>query len=87
MCGFRRVISNNNNSTFDRDNIRLIQTPQCFYLTTLKKAYCQEYSESFTDDASVVEKIGEKIFLCNGDRKNIKITTPEDLKIAESLLR
>lgn len=82
-----RVISNNNNSTFNRDNIRLIQTPQCFYLTTLKKAYCQEYSEIFTDDASVVEKIGEKIFLCNGDRKNIKITTPEDLKIAESLLR
>lgn len=83
----RIISSNNNNSTFNRDNIRLVQTPQCFYLTTLKKAYQQEYSESFTDDASVVEKTGEKIFLCNGDRKNIKITTPEDLKIAESLLR
>lgn len=81
-----RLVNNTENHIFNRENIRLIQTPQCFYLTKLKQAYKQEYSKIFTDDASVVEQLGEKIFLCEGDRKNIKITTPEDLKIAESLL-
>ncbi len=75
------------NHTCKRDNIRLIQTPQCFLLSKLRKAYQQEYSKDFTDDASVVEHLGERIFLCEGDRKNIKITTPEDLTIAESLLK
>ncbi len=74
------------NKSIDRKEIKLIQTPQCFYLSVLRKAYCQNYCDYFTDDASVVENMGEKINLCEGEDFNIKITTPLDLTIAESLL-
>lgn len=70
----------------DRNDIKIIQTPQVFRLNQLKKAFNQDYSELFTDDASVVEKTGEKIHLIEGNYENIKITTPEDLLFAESLL-
>jgi 2-C-methyl-D-erythritol 4-phosphate cytidylyltransferase len=52
----------------------------------IKKAYLQEYSEAFTDDATVLESTGERIVLVDGNRENIKITTPEDLLLAETLL-
>lgn len=70
----------------NRENLRLIQTPQCFKLSTLKRAYEAPYNEVFTDDASVAEDMGERIHLMEGDRANIKITTPADLTIAEALL-
>jgi 2-C-methyl-D-erythritol 4-phosphate cytidylyltransferase len=73
--------------SINRDEVRIIQTPQVFHLFTLRKAFDQTYSELFTDDASVVEKIGETINLINGNYENIKITTPDDLLIAESLLK
>jgi 2-C-methyl-D-erythritol 4-phosphate cytidylyltransferase len=75
------------NSPLDRNRIKLIQTPQVFSTTILKKAYQIPYCEGFTDDASVVEKYGEKIFLVDGEKQNIKITTYEDLNYAEFLLR
>ncbi len=71
----------------DRSEIKIIQTPQVFHLKTLQKAFNQDYSNLFTDDASVVEKFGEKIHLIEGNYENIKITTPEDLLFAESMLR
>lgn len=69
-----------------RDTIRIIQTPQVFTFHSLKKAFNQTYSKEFTDDASVVESTGETIHLMDGDYANLKITTPEDLNLAESLL-
>ncbi|MDO5760665.1 MAG: 2-C-methyl-D-erythritol 4-phosphate cytidylyltransferase [Bacteroidota bacterium] len=82
-----RIIDDKKESqSIDRQKIKLVQTPQCFYLSVLRRAYLQEYKESFTDDASVVENLGERIFLCKGERHNIKITTPLDLIIAERLL-
>lgn len=70
----------------NRMNIRQIQTPQVFDVAMIKKAYRQEYDLSFTDDATVIEKAGEKIHLVEGNRENIKITNPEDLFIAQTLL-
>lgn len=72
--------------TVNRDLFKEIQTPQTFKISILKKAYEQKYDDSFTDDASVVEKLGERIFLTKGNSENIKITTPTDIKIAETLL-
>ncbi|QCR24150.1 2-C-methyl-D-erythritol 4-phosphate cytidylyltransferase [Pontibacter sp. SGAir0037] len=66
-----------------RVNYKLVQTPQCFKASILRKAYEQDYQAAFTDDASVVESIGEKIVLVEGSYQNIKITTPEDLLLAE----
>lgn len=72
--------------TVARDNYRLVQTPQVFKARLLKKAYRQDYSNKFTDDASVVENLGETITLVEGNRENIKITTPYDLMVAETLV-
>lgn len=71
----------------NRESIRLIQTPQIFTLKDLKTAFKQDYSTDFTDDARVVESIGVKINLVEGSYRNIKITTPEDLDLAEVLLK
>ena len=70
-----------------RDEIRIIQTPQIFTLHSLRKAFNQIYNPEFTDDASVLESSGETIHLVDGDYANLKITTPEDLNLAESLLK
>jgi 2-C-methyl-D-erythritol 4-phosphate cytidylyltransferase len=67
----------------NREHFRLVQTPQCFQATIIKKAYRQKWQESFTDDASVVEATGTKIFLTEGSRTNIKITHPTDIALAE----
>lgn len=73
-------------SPLPRHKIRLVQTPQCFLSSRIKKAYNKAYSESFTDDASVLETEGDRIFLIEGNKENIKVTTPPDLRYAESLL-
>ena len=72
--------------TVPRDDYRLVQTPQCFDIQLLKAANRQPYNDGFTDDASVVEAFGYHITLVEGNRENIKITTPYDLKIAEVLI-
>ena len=72
--------------TKPRGDYRLVQTPQCFDIQLLKAANQQAYNDGFTDDASVVEAFGFDITLVEGNRENIKITTPYDLKIAEVLL-
>lgn len=81
-----RQINENGNCSIDRSNYKLVQTPQVFKAGVLHKAYQQTYIDLFTDDASVVEYDGVKISLVNGNRENIKITTPFDLKMAEYLL-
>ena len=71
--------------TVPRDQYKLVQTPQVFDVALLRRAYQQEYTDLFTDDASVVEALGEKVYLVEGNRENIKLTTPFDLKLAELL--
>ncbi len=80
-----REVEDESNKAVDRSKFFIVQTPQCFHSTLLKKAFLQEYRSSFTDDASVVEAAGEKINLIEGNIENIKITTPYDLLIAEVL--
>lgn len=70
----------------DRDSLRIIQTPQTFLAGPLLQAFAQEYRDSFTDEASVMEASGQEVFLVGGDKYNIKITTPEDLCIGEAIL-
>ena len=81
-----RVIENGENKAIDRNKYRIIQTPQCFHADMLKKAYQLKYDESFTDDAVVVERTGIKIHLIEGENNNIKITTQQDMLIAETLI-
>lgn len=69
-----------------RSDYRVVQTPQVFDISLARRAFDRPYSESFTDDASVVEAAGHRVTMVEGNRENIKLTTPFDLKIAESLL-
>ena len=81
-----RHLQGENSVTVPRNDFRLVQTPQCFDIQLLKAANKQPYCDNFTDDASVVEAFGFDITLVEGNRENIKITTPYDLKIAEVLV-
>ena len=80
-----RHLTDEGSETVPRDQYRLVQTPQVFDAALLRRAYQQEYTVLFTDDASVVEALGEKVHLVEGNRENIKLTTPFDLKLAEIL--
>lgn len=71
----------------DRSRYRIVQTPQTFHSSLIKKAYARDEESSLTDDASVAEKAGFPIFLFDGSYENIKITTPEDLAIAQALMQ
>lgn len=75
-----RIIDNQGNKYINREQLRIIQTPQIFRYNILQKAYEQDFCKLFTDDASVVEKLGYKINLFEGEEQNIKITTKEDLR-------
>lgn len=74
------------NTAVNRNDFFIIQTPQCFHTTAIKKAFEKGYQPEFTDDATVFEAYGEKINLIEGNKENIKITTPQDLLIAQVLL-
>ena len=80
-----RKIEGENSVHIDRSNLYKVQTPQCFLSTDIKEAYTQDFSATFTDDASVFEANGGKINTLLGEEKNLKITTQEDLNIAEIL--
>ncbi|KLT67127.1 2-C-methyl-D-erythritol 4-phosphate cytidylyltransferase [Pedobacter sp. BMA] len=82
-----RLLRNGKTSSLKRDEIYLVQTPQTFSSEILKRAYTQDFASHFTDDASVVEAIGEEINIIEGERSNIKITFPIDLELAELLLK
>ena len=66
-----------------RSDYRIVQTPQTFDIQLAKRAFHQPYSESFTDDASVIEALGHPVVMIDGNRENIKLTTPFDLTIAD----
>ena len=72
--------------TVPRGDYRLVQTPQTFDIQLLKAANRQPYNDGFTDDASVVESYGHEITLVEGNRENIKITTPYDIIVAEAII-
>jgi 2-C-methyl-D-erythritol 4-phosphate cytidylyltransferase len=80
-----RMITEQGNIPVNRQFLRIIQTPQVFDSKLIKKAYLQDYTPEFTDDASLLEKTGEAIHLVEGNRENLKITNPEDLAVAEAL--
>ena len=80
-----RHLTEGGSETVPRDQYKLVQTPQVFDVALLRRAYEQTYTDMFTDDASVVEALGEKVYLVEGNRENIKLTTPFDLKLAELL--
>jgi 2-C-methyl-D-erythritol 4-phosphate cytidylyltransferase len=82
-----RVIDRNTTKAVDRSGYRLIQTPQTFKVDLIKKAYQCNDDPILTDDASVAENAGHQISLFKGTYRNIKITTPEDLIIAEALIQ
>lgn len=81
-----RYADENGNEAVDRNKFFLVQTPQTFKTTTIKKAYASAPHENFTDDASILEHAGHQIHLVDGNRENIKITWPQDLIIAETFL-
>lgn len=82
-----RKSTSKGNKAVDRNNYKIIQTPQCFKTNLIKKAFHKKYSKKFTDDATVLESIGEKINLVEGNYENIKITNPNDLIIAKSYIK
>lgn len=75
--------------TVDRDSLRAVQTPQCFYAEELRRAYAQAEADGIlvTDDASVMERVGARVHLVESDQCNLKLTTPQDMALAQALLR
>ena len=82
----RQLREDGSSFTVPRDEYKLVQTPQTFRISLLKEAYRQPYTSFFTDDASVVEAMGESVRLVEGNRENIKITTPSDIRFVNGLL-
>jgi len=81
-----RIVRAGQHFTEDRQHVRIIQTPQTFLSSILLPAFAQDYSDAFTDEATVVEAAGTPVFLTEGEYDNIKITRPVDLMIAERML-
>ncbi|MCB0700303.1 MAG: 2-C-methyl-D-erythritol 4-phosphate cytidylyltransferase [Chitinophagales bacterium] len=82
-----RSVDGDDSTPVDRSVLRAIQTPQTFKSEILLPAFEQGYSEQFTDEATVVEANGEKVYLIEGDKRNVKLTTPEDLEWADMILK
>ena len=81
-----RAVEGEESHIIDRTPLRIVQTPQIFAAPILRAAYDTPFRSEFTDDASVVEYSGEKISLCEGEYQNIKITTPNDIALANAIL-
>jgi 2-C-methyl-D-erythritol 4-phosphate cytidylyltransferase len=81
-----RLINEEDNEALDRNNIKLVQTPQTFHSKILLPAFNIDYKEKFTDEATVVEAFGLKVHLIEGEETNIKITKPIDLVVAEKII-
>ena len=82
-----RVVDGDESKVISRSQLRIVQTPQVFRSDILRRAYKQEFDARFTDDATVVESLGVKITLFDGERSNIKLTTPEDMIYAKAMLQ
>ena len=81
-----REVEGASSNPLDRTRLRAVQTPQTFQASLLLPAYQQAWREDFTDEATVAEAFGEKVHLIEGERSNLKITTPDDLILAEAIL-
>ena len=81
-----RILTEGSSNPVDRDHLRIIQTPQTFLTSVILPAFCRQWQASFTDEATVLEASGIPAHLVEGEKRNIKITTPEDFVIAEALL-
>lgn len=81
-----RIEKDGTHYSIDRNNVKIIQTPQTFLSDNILPAFEQEYNQSFTDEAAVVEAFGKSVFLIEGEYQNIKITRPVDLIIAETIV-
>lgn len=81
-----RILTEEGNEALNRSDVKLVQTPQAFYSKILLPAFNIDYKDKFTDEATVVEAFGLKIYLVEGEETNIKITKPLDLELAERLL-
>ncbi|MFN3488395.1 MAG: 2-C-methyl-D-erythritol 4-phosphate cytidylyltransferase [Emticicia sp.] len=83
----RQVDENGESIALDRTKLKLVQTPQTFQVSLMKQAFEVDEQPFFTDCASVLEFMGEKVTLIDGAYENIKITTPEDMLVAEAFLQ
>lgn len=81
-----RLLTEEGNEAFDRNNVKLVQTPQTFHSKIIIPAFQIDYKDKFTDEATVVEAYGLKVSLVEGEENNIKITRPIDMLIAEALI-
>ncbi len=81
-----RISDPNGNHAVDRDTVKLVQTPQVFQSQLILEAFRQPYQHHFTDDATVLEAMGEKVWLVEGEETNLKITHPIDLIIAAKII-
>lgn len=81
-----RRVTDDGGYNVQRNDYRTVQTPQAFDAQLLKRAFRQPYSDAFTDDASVVEAMGHKVTMVDGNRENIKLTTPFDLAVASCII-
>ncbi len=82
-----RILEGEDSRPIEREQMRIIQTPQTFKAEVILPAFNQEYQAAFTDEATVVEAYGDMVYLVDGERSNIKVTTPEDMIVAEALLK
>jgi 2-C-methyl-D-erythritol 4-phosphate cytidylyltransferase len=81
-----RIVDEDGSRPVDREQMRSIQTPQTFRSDVILPAFEQAYQPAFTDEATVCEAYGTEVFLIAGEKSNIKVTTPEDMIVAEALL-
>ncbi len=82
----RELSDDGSSQALQRSMLRAVQTPQIFDAILLRRGYKQSYNSSFTDESSIVESLGERVWLCDGESQNIKVTTAEDMLLAESIL-
>lgn len=81
-----RIVEGEQSRIINRSTLRMVQTPQVFHADKLRDAYNRPFSSTFTDDASVMEAAGHTVTLVEGERENIKITTPSDMFVAEAII-
>ncbi len=81
-----RILNNDSHKAINRDQVKIIQTPQTFLSAILIPAFNQPYQEFFTDEATVVESLGQAVHLIEGEYNNLKVTRPADLLLANAIL-
>ena len=81
-----REVDTDGSRSLDRARLRNVQTPQCFRASILREAFALPYDPAFTDEATLVERTGRRVHLVEGEERNIKVTTPLDMRVANLIL-